>query len=180
MSHSTFGFYDQAFLANLNRGFEPHGATFDGSSSYLYRYEAISGVSNNQEITASFWVTFNGGDDIEQNITSSYEKSLTSTDWTIQRLATNQIRIFARDIYENNILNVNTNSELKTTNGRTHVCMRFHMGNYTYANIYFNGVSQPLTPVTFSTSVNVKWKAGGTGDNPRFRFGLHRNGGGLS
>ncbi|HND55547.1 MAG TPA: hypothetical protein PLV92_24200, partial [Pirellulaceae bacterium] len=88
----------------------PTGAAeFDGSNDYLARGADLTGVSDGNAGTVSFWIKLNGGDSAIQVVTSSNGTAATAR-FQVNRHSTNAFRVRARNAAGTVILDFFTSS----------------------------------------------------------------------
>ena len=122
-------------------------ANFNGTTGYLSRTSALSGVSDGKTVSGSFFVIF---DTISTNIRIFCETSGTSSRLFFTRTAANALNIVVTNSAGTNVLSVSTPASTfaATTLYSVHFC--FDLTNAANRYVYVNGISQSLTVNTYT------------------------------
>lgn len=124
-------------------------ADFNGTTGYLSRNSALSGISDSKTISGCFW--FNS----DANIAGTYLLAITNSSYAarvavlVDSATGNKIRFQCRNAANTIILDVNGNTTLAT--GTTY-CVQFcfDLADTAKRKIYVNGTDQTLSVVTYT------------------------------
>ncbi len=111
---------------------------FDGSTTGMEKSDNFVGLGEVKQVTGSFWIKFEGGDGVSQEIFLIGTGA--SARFEITRLTTNKIRIFGRTSVPATTLNIETTSTVTADGNWHHVLFSIDLANTT-SDIYLDGSS---------------------------------------
>jgi hypothetical protein len=133
-------------------------ADFDGSTGYLARTSALTGVSDGK----TFSIIFHANKDVNKdaNIVSN-STSANIYRFEITHNASNQasMRCVARDTAGNNVLSFTTNNGVFTTGTTAHVMIAIDLTDTAKRKVYVNGLAIADGDITWTTysNTNIDW-----------------------
>lgn len=138
-------------------GFFPAGFRFDGSTTYMLRGAALSGVADSATGLFSGWYKIRGGDGAAERIFNT-----PGGQFRISRLASNKLEIQLADSGFANGINVVSTTSYTTSSTWLHIAMDWNTAfasGSRVVHLYVNGVNDKnATPTSdFGSSFNVNY-----------------------
>ncbi len=134
---------------STSTGFTPTVGTF--ASDYMTTSTAGVAWSDTKTFTASFWIKFNGGDGVLQQIFRNGNGR-----FLIEKTTANLIRATASTTGGTATLNISGSTALTVASGWTHVLIcvdTADAANHIKRKIFINGVADTITETTFNNNV---------------------------